>query len=699
VSAEHEHVFHVLLQQRNVDALAKIVDDISYPSSPLYGRELTTDEIAKLIAPEPQVTKAMEEYFWQQGASHVSLVLTRDVMRVIMNTADINRVFNTSLHQYDHKLDSTRHLYRATRGITVPAEIEQHVDLVKGLSDFPLVRKRSSQVRRESVHSEEFMLKQEQRAIERSATAPGSVQITEVAARGSVHISFVPTCANGQPTRSTNPPCSDQGASVTQVTIYEHSVRDVNYQQQNITVPVPTCSMASGVVMCGITIPASENFVPLWDPVTVGVQLSYEGPVYGAIVFNEWPTVNVPAVTPSTLQQLYSIPSGTRVTNAKTTQCVVEFEQQYYDEADLRGFLTDMGLPSDAPVDVIGPNDQTNPGVEANLDIQYIMGVGVGAPTTYWSIKANSTAEIDDILSWAYAIGNTTNPPLVNSLSYGMSAPQVDKFQGSGYLARSDVEFMKLAARRITIIIASGDTGAGDLGAPPMSEPTCNVLHPDWPSQSPYVLAIGSTTVSPNAEPVCYLNSTVGGFDCDQNPLGEIVASLDQGIFFTTGGGFSTFTARPAYQDVAVSSYLAKAKAAGVLPPDNVWSTNNTRGYNDAVAVGHNLMVKQQGKYIYVDGTSASAPIFAGVLTLLNDLRLNAGKTALGFANPVLYAAASSQPSSFYDVSVGNNRCGAYGWTPVCCEHGWHALAGWDAASGLGSPNYASLADYVLSVQ
>jgi hypothetical protein len=95
------------------------------------------------------------------------------------------------------------------------------------------------------------------------------------------------------------------------------------------------------------------------------------------------------------------------------------------------------------------------------------MGMAPGSPTTFWSIYANSTVEIDDILQWEYAIGNMTNrkfssfqmlflnaalinnefllAPIVNSLSYGMTEDNVDTYQGAGYLNRSNVEFQKLA--------------------------------------------------------------------------------------------------------------------------------------------------------------------------------------------------------------------------------------------------------------
>jgi subtilase family serine protease len=67
-----------------------------------------------------------------------------------------------------------------------------------------------------------------------------------------------------------------------------------------------------------------------------------------------------------------------------------------------------------------------------------------------------------------------------------MTAKNVDKYLGKGYLERSDVEFMKLATMGITIIIADGDNGAGDLGDPPMLADSCSTrLNPDWPSQSP----------------------------------------------------------------------------------------------------------------------------------------------------------------------------------------------------------------------
>ena len=137
------------------------------------------------------------------------------------------------------------------------------------------------------------------------------------------------------------------------------------------------------------------------------------------------------------------------------------------------------------------------------------------------------------------------------------------------------------------------------------------------------------------------------------------------------------------------------------------------------------------GEFVPIDGTSASTPIFAGVVTLLNDARAAAGLPPLGFLNPILYQASRDRPQTFYgtwrcrcalrvrvrlgacracpvrtqlaqlvpvrtDPVWGNNRCGALTDTPVCCPEGYHATDGWDASTGLGTPNFLELRQYVL---
>jgi len=403
-----------------------------------------------------------------------------------------------------------------------------------------------------------------------------------------------------------------------------------------------------------------------------------------------------PMLTPQSIKSYYNIPVGQRVISPSVTQSVGEFEQQYYDEPDLLLFFKEMGLPLDTPVTVVGPNNQSNPGVEANLDIQYIMGIGVGAPTWFWSIYANSTIEIDDILTWAIQMSNTPYPPIVNSLSYGMTEMAVDLFLGQGYLNRSDVEFKKLALRGITIIIADGDAGAGDLGPPPMGASTCKPLNADWPSQSAYVTAVSATMFTPLAEPICYLPAAQGGINCGNSPLGEVPTSVELGTAWTTGGGFSNTSSQPAYQASFVKQYLAILNKLGQAPPSGYFNPQG-RAYPDVSMVGHNLMVAQSLAFMSVDGTSASAPVFAGFVSLLNSIRLDGRKSLLGFLNPLLYQIALDHPGAYNDIVVGNNRCGDVGFTPTCCPYGFQATAGFDAVTGLGSPNFEVFKTVILN--
>jgi tripeptidyl-peptidase I len=91
-----------------------------------------------------------------------------------------------------------------------------------------------------------------------------------------------------------------------------------------------------------------------------------------------------------------------------------------------------------------------------------------------------------------------------------------------------------------------------------------------------------------------------------------------------------------------------------------------------------------------VAGTSCACPVFSGVVSLLNDLRLQNGKRPLGFLNPMLYQMASSAPTTFNDIVHGSN--------PACGSAGFLAAKGWDPSSGLGSPNYGEMAKYIATL-
>jgi len=194
------------------------------------------------------------------------------------------------------------------------------------------------------------------------------------------------------------------------------------------------------------------------------------------------------------------------------------------------------------------------------------------------------------------------------------------------------------------------------------------VFFPSYPASSVFVTALGASQ-GPEAGSV------------------EIGESSSTGGLITSGGGFSTFWAQPSYQAAAVQNFLSTSQA---LPPAGQFNATG-RGYPDVALLGHNYIITVAGSQEIVSGTSCSAPVFAGLVTLINSQRLTAGKAALGFLNPALYQTYASNPAVFNDITSGTNNCPAAQGTPTCCQYGFTAQAGWDPVTGLGSVNFVNL--------
>jgi kumamolisin len=139
-----------------------------------------------------------------------------------------------------------------------------------------------------------------------------------------------------------------------------------------------------------------------------------------------------------------------------------------------------------------------------------------------------------------------------------------------------------------------------------------------------------------------------------------------------TGGGISAVFPLPTYQKLAGVPKLSTTKFAGRGVPDVAGNADPATGYNILV----------DGQNEVVGGTSAVAPLWAALVALLNQ-KLGSN---LGFLNPKLYALGISV---FHDITSGNNDDGKLGF--------YTAAKGWDACSGLGSPNAAALLSALAS--
>jgi tripeptidyl-peptidase-1 len=138
----------------------------------------------------------------------------------------------------------------------------------------------------------------------------------------------------------------------------------------------------------------------------------------------------------------------------------------------------------------------------------------------------------------------------------------------------------------------------------------------------------------------------------------------------TTGGGFSTIYAVPSWQEPAINAYFDNVENTDKKPFQGY--NRRGRGFPDVSLLGHNYVITIGSNFTAVSGTSASAPVFAAYISLVNSERLKQSLPPLGWVNPAIYAFATS---FINDIVDGDNRCVALG--TVCCAQGFMATTGW----------------------
>ena len=263
------------------------------------------------------------------------------------------------------------------------------------------------------------------------------------------------------------------------------------------------------------------------------------------------------------------------------------------------------------------------------LDIEVSASVAPGAKVAVYLTPNTDQGFIDAITT---AVHDTTNKPSVISISWG--GPE------SSWTAQSmtalDAACQSAAALGVSITVAAGDNGSSD-GA------TGNNV--DFPASSPHVLACGGTELVGSG-------STISS---------ETVWNETASNEGATGGGVSNFFAKPAWQ--ANANVPASSESGGGRGvPDVAGDADPETGYT----------VRVDGETMVIGGTSAVAPLWAGLIAVANQ---QLGKS-VGFIQPLIYASKAA--AGFNDITVGNN--GAFSAGP-----------GWDACTGLGSPRASKL--------
>ncbi|KAL1697033.1 peptidase S8/S53 domain-containing protein [Schizophyllum commune] len=347
-------------------------------------------------------------------------------------------------------------------------------------------------------------------------------------------------------------------------------------------------------------------------------------------------------VVPACLQALYGTPAApaTVLTNRiGVTGFIGEYAQQNDLHIFLANFRKDMNPNTNFSVQSVdgGINPQGNQyaGSEANLDMQYTAGYATGVPNTFYTVGNQTHDGVSGFLDVFQYINGESNPPRVVTTSYGFDEQDL----GPTLATRMCNGYMPLGTRGISLLFSSGDGGVS--GSQPKS---CTQFIPTFPGTCPYVTSVGGTVNIP-----------------------EVAVNF-------SSGGFSNVFGRASWQASAVSSYLTK------LGGTNAGRYNTTgRAFPDVAALGDHLVIVKGGQGYYIGGTSASCPIVASNIALINDRLAAAGKPSLGFLNPWLY----SNPQMFTDITSGSN--------PGCGTNGFPALSGWDPVTGLGTPIFSQM--------
>jgi kumamolisin len=320
-----------------------------------------------------------------------------------------------------------------------------------------------------------------------------------------------------------------------------------------------------------------------------------------------------------------------------------------YRQTDLDTYFQQLGVtpaPQVAAVSVDGgqnspTGDPNSADGEVELDIEVAGAIAPGAKQKIFFAPNTDQGFID-------AVTSAVHDPDVTliSISWGQAE--------SNFTAQSlntfNQAFQEAGTMGKTVFVAAGDNGSSD-------GQTDGKNHVDFPSSSPFAVGCGGTTLQATSG-----NSSIAS---------ETVWNEESQALGATGGGVSDYFAKPDYQS-QVNVPAPQGQSGGRGVPDVAADADPVTGYNVLIDGAKNV----------TGGTSAVAPLYAGLFALINELLVKQGKPRAGHVHPALYR----NPQTFRDITSGNN--GAFS-----------AGAGWDAVTGLGSPNGIQIADALTGTQ
>jgi len=365
------------------------------------------------------------------------------------------------------------------------------------------------------------------------------------------------------------------------------------------------------------------------------------------------------AFTPNQLATAYNFDALRGAGYQGEGQTVALFELADYDDANVTTWKNCFGLTTPVSRVVVGQKGALGVGTgqeEVELDIDIITGLAPKlAQLLVYETGLNTDAGVLD----EYQRIATDNIASVVSTSWGVC----EAGNSTAATMGEDAIFAQMAAQGMTVFAASGDNGTNDCGSNPLS-PGYNTVAVDDPASQPYVSGVGGTRL------------TVSGANAYTSE--SIWNSGGSG----GGGGISAVWPRASWQTGpgVANSY-----------------TNGFRQVPDVSAdadPGTGYVVFALGAWRVYGGTSAGAPLWAAGTALMNQRLTAGGESRVGFGNPVWYRLLAQSPTTYHDVTAGNNCV----FPSPCAPNTYPATAGYDQASGVGSPNFDAIATALIDL-
>ncbi|KAH8993871.1 subtilisin-like protein [Lactarius hatsudake] len=358
-------------------------------------------------------------------------------------------------------------------------------------------------------------------------------------------------------------------------------------------------------------------------------------------------------VTPSIVRWLYRTQAYVPLAMGSNALGILGLNDEYPSYTDLTRFMSGFRADAVAATFTVqqvngGGFNPNQIGPEANVDIQWTGVIAYPTPQIYYStggslqIVNGQPASDDAYLVWFnYLLAQEDIPPTI-SISY--SNPET--IFPLEYVSSLCNLFAQLGVRGVSVLVSSGDDGVGRGDCRDNSGSVR--FTPSFPSSCPWVTSVGGT-----------------------------VRRYPEVAMHMSGGGFSTHFTRPNYQEDMVAPFLGSlgSQYAGLYNPLG-------RGVPDISAQANLCIFTHDGHDRAVSGTSVSAPIVAGIVSLLNDYLISTGRHRLGFLNVLLYGEGRN---GINDITSGSN--------PGCGTDGFTAIPGWDPVTGMGTPRFISLQD------